>query len=638
MNLRNTFTPVRMRAALLALAVAGLVTLPGCATRGSRYAAPAVPLPSQFKHSLPSTPSAADGTADDGAAVTPPPLDARQLREWWRLLGDPVLDALVDRALANNPDLHIATARMEQGRARAHQAHAGQYPLVGLGYQGILQKPNGGSVGQINTSGTSTYHVLQLSMSLNVDAWGEHSALAESATAQLWRMRFQRDDARRTVVANTVSLYIDYLSLNDRIRIAHQTEQVLHGMLDSVKGRMEGGDATATDYEQQRAAVHSVAATIPVLELQRANAENALALLLGVPASALSLPADRGMSALSFPHAMPGIPTQLLLNRPDVHAAEMRLRSANADIEVARARLLPSLDLTAQAGYGAQWLSQLISPSGFYWNAIASVSATLFDHGARTDEVDFTRAVDEELVEAYVQSIYSAIRETEDAIAAIHYNTLRLESQQLADEAAGNAWRNTTEAYGAGAIDYLTLLDTQRTYFSNQDTLQGVVRDRYKGLVTLFAALGGGTTVDASDSGGDQGSDVASTGDSGPRLAAATTLGSPRADDGAWLVGMAGLQDDEGVASVRRDLDQRFAEVMQGRRVIARRVGELGDDSPLHTAWYRVFVGGFAAQDEADGFCRALSEQMQRCQVVAAGDATDHQDAPHAAPAAVPAE
>ena len=645
----------KVRIALL-LGSLGALPMAGCATRHAHYDTPSVPMPGVFKSTAgmpwpvpqgsagsrltdPSAAISATGAAGTHAAPTAPTnrtFALSELREWWRLLGDETLNQLVDRALANNPDLHIATARIEQGWTRTAQAHARRLPVVGMSYQAIAQKPNATSVGTINTP-NSTYHDLQLSLTLNADPWGERSAAEDSASLQMWRLNYVREDTRRTVVANAVSLYVDYLSLNDRLRIAHDTEDVLNQMLESVHGRMQSGDATMIDYEQQRAAVHAVAATIPVLELQRETSANGLAALLGVPPSALSLPVERGLKSLSFPAVMPSIPTQLLLNRPDVHAAEMRLHAAQADIAVARARLLPTLDLTAQTGYGAQYLSNLVSPTSFYWNAIASVSATLFDHGAREDDVAFAQSVDEELVENYAQTIYGAIKETEDALAAIRLNTRRLGDQDIAAEASSNAWHSSTEAYASGSIDYLTLLETQRTYFNNLDTLQTVLHDRSKGVVSLFAALGGGTTLAPRDDSGDTAGAARPAGSANVAGASGTwnplappaqirpaasrlspTITPPDPQD--WLVSVAGLQDEDGVNRVASDLAYRFVAGMQDRHVLARQFGRIDDGHGVSVTWYHVFVGRFASKDEATQFCNTLSAQMQRCQPVPASD------------------
>jgi outer membrane protein TolC len=175
-----------------------------------------------------------------------------------------------------------------------------------------------------------------------------------------------------------------------------------------------------------------------------------------------------------------------------VRVVEARLLAADADIDVAYARLLPPLDLTAQAGAGGYVFSRLFQNHTHFWTLIANLAATIFDSGKRDNEVAFARAMHEELVETYVRVLYNAIREAEDAIASVQMNSRRQDAQQAAADAARRAWEYSIESYGAGAIDYLTLLDTERTYHRNLDEFHRIRMERHKGLVALFNALGGG--------------------------------------------------------------------------------------------------------------------------------------------------
>lgn len=606
-----------------------VLALTACATTPPAYRAPTVLLPQQFRYTLPGSPTpdplaranpsaasagAASGAVAPAAVSAAQPLDAAHLRDWWHLFGNADLDHLVDRALANNLDLQVATARLQQGHMLSEEAEAGRSPVVGLSYQGITQRANAPTVGTLNTNGAADYHALQLSLSLTPDWRGERSAMAESARLQLLRGSYARQDVRRTLIANVVSLYLDWLALNDRIRVARQGQQALDGMLQSVKGRMEGGDATAIDYEQQRAAVQAVRATLPVLALQRETTANNLALLLGVPSSALALPADAGLDSVQFPVLQGALPAHLVLVRPDVHVAEMRLLAADADLAAARARLLPGVDLATNVGYGAAHLSNLITPAGFYWSAIASLSTTLFDHGARQSAVGFSAAFKEELVASYVQSLYGALRESEDALATVHYSDERLAAQTEATDAAHLAWTHSQTAYAAGALDYLVLLDTQRTWLGQVDTLQTVRRDRLKGLVALFGALGGGTLQEHDDATYVADAVVQPTlaGGSAGSAGSAVSAGADPAHS-AWRARLPGLHDPDGVARVRDDLTWRFAAAMEGHPVEATAEGELHDRNATAYTWYRVAVAGFATEDEAQTFCALLKTQLQRC-------------------------
>lgn len=466
--------------------------LAGCAAKRDRYDVPIVPLPERYAK----TPTVADAThARNNTTVAPAPSLALSglLEEWWRLLGSQELDGLMDRTLANNPDLRIAALRIAQTQVRLEQAGADKIPVISLPAQASSTAPYGG-VGTVGPGGeTKSRRTYQVSIrgDWRPDIWGERSALYESAELQLWRATFQRDDVQRNVVANVAVNYVEYLSLNDRLRVARETDKALSEMLAAVDARLEKGDATVTEMEQQKTAVYSVRATIPVLEQQREIVLNRLASLAGTIPGELKL-SDSGLDSLNFPSVLPGVPSALLLRRPDVRVVEARLLAADADIDVARARVLPPLDLTAQVGYGSAYMSQLFQPQALFWNAIANLSATLFDSGKRSSEVDFAQAVHEELVETYVRVIYDAVREVDDSLSAIRFMGNRLETQRVATDSAHRAWDYSQESYMSGAVDYLVVLDTERTYHRNLDDWYNVRMERYRGLIGLFRSLGGG--------------------------------------------------------------------------------------------------------------------------------------------------
>lgn len=491
-----------LRGAVLVMAC--FLSLAGCAVaKRDHYNVPAVALPERYAKA----PVVADVT-NSGKDIAPsacasclPSSPAPSLAlsgvlaEWWHLLGSSELDALMDRALANNPDLRIAALRIVQTQARLLQADADKVPVISLPAQAKIEAPEFG-VGTVAPGGEiksrKTYQV-SLRGDWRPDIWGERAALYESAELQLWRATFQRDDVQRNVVANVAVNYAEYLSLNDRLRVARETDKALSEMLAAVEARLEKGDATVTEREQQRAAVYSVRATIPVLEQQREVVLNRLASLAGTVPGELKL-SDNGLDSVNFPAVLPGVPSALLLRRPDVRVVEARLLAADADIDVARARILPPLDLTAQVGYGSRHMAQLFQPQSLLWNAIANLSATLFDRGKRNREVDFAQAVHEELVETYIRVIYDAVREVDDSLSAIRNMGNRLDAQRTATDSARRAWDFSQESYMAGAVDYLVVLDTERTYHRNLDDWYNVRMERYRGLVNLFSALGGGVS------------------------------------------------------------------------------------------------------------------------------------------------
>ncbi len=597
----------------------------GCTTTPHRQAIAPVPIPAEFKQAAAMRAELEPFAKKSAvAAAVTEPLVGKKLSEWWRLMSNPELDALIDRAIANNTDLSIATLRIVQAKVRADQAGADRWPTLSVPYQAKGEAPKGG-IGSLNAGQQrETLHTYQISLRADwrPDLWGERSALVESAQMQLYRTTYQRDDTRRQMIANVAALYVEYLSLNDRVRVARETETVLRGMLESVSRRLEIGDATITDLEQQRAAVYAVQATIPALELQRETVSNAIAQLLGVTPVSLAL-SDRGLDSLTFAGLLPGIPASLVLRRPDVRVIEARMLSAHADIEVARARLLPPLDLTAQVGYGSHILSQLFSSHNLLWNAIANLSATIFDHGKRASEVEFSNALHEELTETYIKVIYNAIRETEDALATVQMTGKRIEAQAASVDAARRAWKLSMEAYEVGAVDYLTLIDTERTYHRTLDELYRIRMERMKGVVSLFAALGGGVTTPEEPGAAVPGltADAAGAAPAGDIPYRKYALSKDEDERQRWFVELAGLHDRSGIPHVWRDLNMRYAESMAGRSLLPRLQGRV---EARHTHWYRLYIAAFDTEEAAQEVCDQLTLKLQRCRIVSFGDIAPH--------------
>jgi multidrug efflux system outer membrane protein len=619
-------------AAALSLCIA---ILAGCAGKRDAYVVPEVPIPNQFRQSTLAQSAAAPAPEEgvDDALRSNINFVDEMLAEWWQVLGSKELDSLMDQAIANNADLRIATLRMAQARARAEQAHADEFPVITAPAEARVSSPAGGvgtgTPGQSNAS--RRLYQAGLRADWRLDVFGERLALTESAQMQLWRSIYQRDDTRRLLAASIASTYVEYLSLNDRLRVARETEIVLRGMLESVDARLKGGDATITELEQQRAAVYSVRATIPALELQRENTINSLAQLVGTTPGSLAL-SHRGIDTLNFPRVLPGVPANLLLRRPDVRVVEARLLSADADIDVARTRLLPAIDLSSQVGYGSVIFSRLFQPHNLAWNAIATLSATIFDHGKKLNEVNFSKAVHEEMVETYVRVLYGAIRETEDAIAAVQMNGKRLDAQNAATRASKRAWDLSREAYREGAIDYLVLLDTERTYHRNLDEFHRVSMERHKGLVSLFSSLGGGVPRSAPVP-----ARGAPQGDAGDEYSIRAAARAPiqflphalqaNNDQPFWLVELSGLQDRDGVTHVWRDLINRFPDLMSDRIILPRLQGSVANEREEKAAWYRLFIAKFSSAAAAETFCARLATTLIRCRALA-HTSPEYQDGP----------
>ncbi|MGZ8183769.1 MAG: efflux transporter outer membrane subunit [Methylobacter sp.] len=623
--------PARMRDVVFTPIIFSFL-LAGCAIKRDHYDVPVAPLPSQFQKSVLFSKVEQASAQVKESAVSAKPVSAADLDEWWRSLGSSELNALVDQALANNMDLRVAMLRLAQSQAREKQAEADNYPVLTAPLEARHDSPpngvNSATISSPSKVDHREYYQASLRGDWRVDLWGELSSLAESAEMRLWQATFQSDDTRRKLITGVVSKYIEYLSFNDRVRIAHQTEAEMNSLLKAVSDRLEVGDATVIDLEQQRSADYAVLATIPALELQREQAAHALAQLVGVTPGALTL-SNKGVDSLTFLGALTSVPSSLLVRRPDIRAVEARLLAADADIDVARARLFPPLNISSQGSIGMVAFAQFFTPYGVIYNALGNLTTTIFDHGKRSEDVSFARSMHEELVETYLNTVYGAVRETEDALSNTYMNGRRFEAQKMAVEASLRAWTASLESYEVGSIDFLTLVDTERTYYRALDEYHRIRQDHFQGLVSLYSALGGGVPQGGALPGDGVRPEANLAKASAPVSTAVPGIDwtgqNADTDSEFWLVELAGLQDRSGVIHAWRDLNGRFPKLMTGRIALPRLQGKLSNEQQERATWYRVFIGRFPSHDKAGDFCGQLGTKQLRCNVVSS-DAEEFRD------------
>jgi len=588
------------RSAALAL---GVLLLTGCAVKRDTYSVPKVVLPERYLKAA---------TASESREKLAQPL-GETLVEWWTLLGSSELNGLVDRVIANNPDLRIATLRIAQLQARSDITGASRLPEINAPLQVKNEAPS--VIGSTNPGASvesrRTYQA-GIRIDWRPDLWGESASLIEASRLQLLRATFQRDDLQRTVLANVLATYVEFLALNDRLRVAKETDTALSELLASVAKRLEVGDATAIDHEQQKAAVYQVRATVPVLQQQRELVFNRLASLAGAMPGNFQL-TDKGLDSLHFPATLPEVPLNWLLRRPDVRAVEAQLLAADVDIDTARARVLPPLDLSAQVGFGSSRFSDWFEPHNLAWNLIANLSANLFDGGKRSKEVAFSRAVHEEMNETYLRVIYEAAREVDTSLSSVKMQEARLKLQGQSVDAARQAWLYGQEAYQAGAIDYLVLLDSERTYTRNLDDWMSAKQARYQGLTGLFSALGGGVPQAESNTATPTPSPEQTIRASDKGIDWPLSLWDEPGDH--WLVEVSGLYEHSMVAPAWRDLQVRFPAI-KDRVLLPHQMGLFTHGKQQRAAWYRLYVAHNTNEQAAQSLCAELQAKHQRCRVM----------------------
>ena len=494
----------------------------------------------------------------------------------------------------------------------------------------------GGSIGIVTpgqSPGSQKTYQASLQGNWRVDLWGERSSMADAAKFQLWQAAFNRDNVQRNLVANLSSSYVEYLSLNDRLRVARETDAILSRMLDSLEKRVDVGDATLIELDQQKASIFGIRATIPILEQQREDALTTIAFLVGSVPGSLKLSGD-GLDSLFLPIAIPALPSSLLLRRSDVRVAEARLLAADANVDVARARILPPLDLSAQVGHSSLAMAQFFQPSTLFWNAITNLTVSIFDGGKLKSDKENAKAIHEEMVETYARTIYQAVKEVESSLAAIRLTGNRLDTQQQATTSARRAWDSSAKVYAVGGLDYQALLDAERNYRNYQDEYLRIKLDSFRGYINLFQALGGGVNFAGQLPGKGVRPTLARSDLSSVLLdASKITLVASKAGfatDGIdwsegvdslkienfWQVELPGLYHRSTIGATWRDLRTRYPKLM-GNRVIRPRLDGITESSTDdELSLFRLYVSKFSTPEAALELCTALKANFQRCRVI----------------------
>ncbi len=396
---------------------------------------------------------------------------------FWQELGNADLDRLIEIALAQNLDLEAALHRIEQARGQAKVAASPLYPTVSASGSASRTFQEQKDINSVRGGGSISYEV---------DLWGKNRNAAKSADYNVDATQFDREALRLVVTADVTDFYAQILSLNDRIRIAEFNLKNAEEILRIIEARYNAGGVSGLEVSQQRVAVNGFRATLAALTEQRATSANALAILLGRPPQNLSAPTAQ-LASLKMPQVNLTPPSTLLTARPDIQSAEAGLRGANADIGVARAAFFPSLTLSADtviaAGFG--------NPAAAASSLASSLLAPIFTGGRLTGNLQSVTARQKELAAQYQKTVLVAFQEVEDALAALKSNNEQAALSVESVKESQNAYDIAKARFDAGAIDYLTLLETQRSLYQAQDSQIAINQGQLVAYVQLRKALGG---------------------------------------------------------------------------------------------------------------------------------------------------
>lgn len=494
--------PTRRGLANCALAVALAAALAGCAV-GPDFVKPTPVAPDDWT----SWRSAEDSLRALGAADQPLP------PHWWQAFNDPVLDNLTQRALVSSPDLQTAALHFAQARVQRSTTAAQRGPEVGVSGSANRQRQSeyGAGTRMIDAIGgdrESLVNVLSEPFTLyqagfdaswEVDLWGRVRRSIEAADADVDRQAALLDLARLTLVSDVARNYFELRTTQRQILLAREDITALEDRLGILQARVDGGVIDHLNLEQQRAELAAIKAQLPGLLAQEGASANQIALLLGERPGALretlAAPlASDGTTAL--PDLALGLPSEAALRRPDIRAAEARLHRATASIGVARADLYPSIRLGARFGYESYLSGEFSDWGSRAWSVGPSLNLPLFDGGRRRSVVQLRELEQQEAAVSYQQTVLQAWQEIDDALSA--YNAEQQQAQQLQARvrSAADAYQLAQARYDGGTADFITVLDSQRSFLQARRDLtasQGRLNTRY---VTIQKVVGNAPQVE----------------------------------------------------------------------------------------------------------------------------------------------
>lgn len=472
----NSRTLIRLTPLAFALA------LSGCAV-GPDYLRPASLLPAVFSEAKP---------AENVAVASNPAINPA----WWTLFNDATLNDLVDQALTGNASLRQAIARVEQADAVAREAGASFFPQID------------GSAGVSNTKAstrTATYVATQprirqarsagLSTSFELDVWGRIRRTNEAAQASILATQYSRDSIRLSVAGLVADTYLALRAYDAQLAVTAETVKTREESLKLVKTRVDAGLASPLDGYQAEGLLAAAQAQLAEQRRQRTLAEHQLALLTGNPTLKIAAGDLKQLPILPEPPA--GLPADLIEGRPDVRQAEQELIATNASIGVAKAGYFPKFTLTGSLGSESKTLSDLFSAGSSTWSLGLSALMPILDFGRTSARVDQAKALNQQSLVAWQNSLQTAYKEVRDALVSLREYGEEEKAQGTRVDRAEKAMAVSRLRYEAGHAGYLEVLDAQRTLNEAQLSAIGVRQARLSTSVELFKALGGGWKADS---------------------------------------------------------------------------------------------------------------------------------------------
>lgn len=458
-----------MRMGTLALALA----MAGCTSLIPHYERPAAPVAERFPF---------DGAA--GASTT-----AAADIDWQQFFEDERLRQLISLALEDNRDLRVAVLNIEQARAQLQLKRADELPTVNASLAGS-REPGA------NNASTTVYSAGFLVAGYELDFFGRVRSLGTAALAQLLATEEARKTVQISLVASVANTYLSILADEELLRVARDALASREESQRLTKLRFDQGVSSALDYQQSASLTEAANVALAQATRQRALDQNALVLLLGQPlseAAAAGMPAPLPLTQQGLLDPVPaGLPSEVLMRRPDVRASEQQLLAANANIGAARAAFFPRITLTGSIGTASSQLSGLFGSGSFGWTFAPQLVLPIFDAGRNQANLDATKVGRDIAVAQYEKTIQTAFREVADALASRATLGEQLRAQIAQADAAQATQRLTDLRYRNGAASYFEVLDAQRSVLAARQAVVQLQLQQAQNRVNLYRVLGGG--------------------------------------------------------------------------------------------------------------------------------------------------
>jgi NodT family efflux transporter outer membrane factor (OMF) lipoprotein len=451
----------------------------GC-TVGPKYQRATAPVPAKWDASEPWRESA--------------PKDGVAKGEWWSVFHDDELSAFEKQALEANQTIKVAAARLEQARASASLQIATQFPTLSTAPSAQRQRLSGNRPANSNfpvrSPVSQTNIVLPFTVGYEVDLFGRRRRSIEAAQASYQATAADLENVRLIITSELAGDYFTVRQLDTELGILNRTVETLQKGLQLVDSRHKGGVASGLDVAQEETLLNTTRTQAILLQQQRKQFEDAIAVLLGKPAPDFHL-SPRELKA-EPPALDAGLPSDLLERRPDIAQAEREMAVANAQIGIARAAYYPSLNLFADGGWQAADIAKLLNVQSTFWAVGANVAESIFTGGARRAQTQFAKAGYDASVAAYRGTVLNAFGEVQDDVTGLTVLDQAFHSQEQAVDAARRTLNISTDRYTGGLVSYLDVVTAQQTLLNNEQQLAVIQGQRLVTSVLLIKALGGG--------------------------------------------------------------------------------------------------------------------------------------------------